>query len=217
MDEQNQSFETLQDIRRIMERSSRFISLSGLSGIAAGVCALAGAFVAYYFLHNHYYERYNQRGYFSGAEFQELKLKLLVLAAGVLAAALVTAFYFTWRKAKNDKQPVWNKASQRLTVNMLIPLVAGGFFILTMLQYDEWRFIAPACLIFYGLALINASKYTLSEVRYLGLAEVVLGLVCAQKFFIGFGLYFWAVGFGLLHIVYGVIMWYRHERNEKGK
>src|SRR4030095_704001 len=44
MNEKNQQIEsTLHDIKSIMERSSRFISLSGWSGVAAGICALAGA------------------------------------------------------------------------------------------------------------------------------------------------------------------------------
>jgi len=203
--------DTLKDIKRIMERSSRFISLSGLSGVAAGICALVGAWFANQWLDS-YYNTYNDRGGFAGPDFQQLKLKLLILAFAVLAAAWVTAFYFTWRKAKHDKVPVWDHTSKRLTINMLIPLVAGGAFILAMLQYDEWRFVAPASLIFYGIALVNASKYTLSDVRYLGLLQIILGLLNTQ--FIGYGLYFWAIGFGVLHIVYGLVMWWKYEKNQ---
>jgi len=203
--------DTLKDIKRIMERSSRFISLSGLSGVAAGICALVGAWFANQWLDS-YYNTYNDRGGFAGPDFQQLKLKLLILAFAVLAAAWVTAFYFTWRKAKHDKVPVWDHTSKRLTINMLIPLVAGGAFILAMLQYDEWRFVAPASLIFYGIALVNASKYTLSDVRYLGLLQIILGLINTQ--FIGYGLYFWAIGFGVLHIVYGLVMWWKYEKNQ---
>jgi hypothetical protein len=201
--------ETLRDIKRIMERSSRFISLSGLSGVAAGICALVGAWIAGQWLDTYYY-KYNEQGGFVGPEFQQLKIKLLILAVAVLAAAWVTAFYFTWRKAKHNKLPVWDHTSKRLIVNMLIPLVSGGLFILAMLQYDEWRFVAPASLIFYGVALVNASKYTLSDVRYLGLLQIILGLINTQ--FIGYGLYFWAAGFGILHVIYGLIMWWKYER-----
>ena len=201
--------ETLKDIKRIMERSSRFISLSGLSGVAAGICALVGAWIAGQWLDTYYY-KYNEQGGFVGTEFQQLKIKLLILAVAVLAAAWVTAFYFTWRKAKHNKLPVWDHTSKRLTMNLLIPLVSGGLFILAMLQYDEWRFVAPASLIFYGVALVNASRYTLSDVKYLGLLQIILGLVDTQ--FIGYGLYFWAAGFGILHVIYGLIMWWKYER-----
>ena len=213
MDEQNQHSDTLQDvkdIKRLMERSSRFISLSGLSGVSAGLCALAGAAIARFVIFKNYYAGYNDRGFFADTNFRELKLELLGLAASVFAAAFLLAFYFTWKKSTNQGVSLWNYTSRRLFWNMVIPLAGGGLFILGMLQYDEWRFVAPACLIFYGLALVNASKYTLTDIRYLGFCEIVLGLINMQ--WIGHGLYFWAIGFGVLHIVYGVIMWWKYER-----
>jgi hypothetical protein len=216
MSEQNQPLpvdkarlETLQDIKRIMERSSRFLSLSGLSGIAAGVCALAGAWFANNKLQQ-YYGRYDDRGHYESSDFHQLKIELLVVAGAVLAAALISSFYFTWRRAKQNHLPVWDHTSKKLLINIMIPLAAGGLFILAMLQYDEWKFVAPACLVFYGLALVNASKYTLSDIRYVGLIEIVLGLINTQ--FVGYGLYFWAGGFGVLHIVYGAIMWWKYEK-----
>ncbi|MDQ3683582.1 MAG: cell envelope integrity protein CreD, partial [Bacteroidota bacterium] len=140
----------------------------------------------------------NSEGY-SGMNFQKLKLSLLLLAGAVLAAALVSAFYFTWRRASKNNLPVWDRTARLLTINMLIPLVTGGLLILALLRYDEWRFVAPLSLIFYGLASVNGSKYTLSDIRYLGILEIILGLINAQ--FIGYGLYFWAAGFGALHIM----------------
>jgi hypothetical protein len=210
MTSQNQHVETLQDIRRMMQRSSRFISLSGLSGIAAGVWALVGAWFAYDMI-GEYYNRYNSEGY-SGVSFSHLKWSLVVLAMIVLILAVVSAFYFTWRRTRRDGVKIWDRTSKNLTLNMLIPLVTGGVMILSILSYDEWKFVAPLCLVFYGLALVNASKYTLKEIRYLGICEIILGLVNTQ--FIGYGLYFWAVGFGVLHIIYGFIMWWTNERAE---
>ena len=214
MNEQNQQADTLQDvrdIRKLMERSSRFISLSGLSGIAAGLVALAGAWVARSIIFKEYYSGYNTRKYFSADDFATLKTQLLGLAAGVFGLAFLLAFYFTWRKSNKLGRPLWDHTSRRLFWNMLIPLVAGGLFILAMLQHNDWRFVAPCCLIFYGLALVNSSKYTLTDIRYLGYCEIIVGLINTQ--FIGYGLYFWALGFGVLHILYGMIMWWKYERN----
>ena len=214
MSEQNQQQDTLQevkDIRQMMERSSRFISLSGLSGVAAGFFALVGAWIARYFIFKDYYNEYDLRRGFDGDSFATLKLKLISLAAAVFVAAFVSAFYFTWRKSNKQGVSLWNHTSKRLFWNMAIPLVAGGLFILGMLQYDDWRFVSPACLIFYGLAQVNASKYTLTDIRYLGYCEIAVGLINMQ--WIGYGLYFWALGFGVLHIVYGVAMWWKYERN----
>jgi hypothetical protein len=208
---QDQHLDALQDIRKMMLRSSRFISLSGLSGIAAGFWALAGAWMAHKWISDYYY-LYNLQGY-SNPAFHQLKLSLFLLGSSVLALSLLSAFYFTWKRAGKNNLPLWDHTSRMLLINMSIPLVAGGLFILTMLQYDEWRFVAPACLVFYGLALVNGSKYTLSEIRYLGILEIITGLVNTQ--FLNYGLYFWAFGFGILHIIYGFVMWSRYERRDE--
>ncbi len=204
------SLNDLNDIRRIMERSSRFVSLSGLSGVAAGFCAIAGALVANQIFRN-YYGIYNGRWCATLDEFRQLKLKLIGLGAVVFALAFTSSFYLTWRKAKKAGMPVWDHTSKRLAWNMIVPLLAGGAFIIGMLRYDVWIFVAPACLVFYGLALVNASKYTLNDIRYLGYCEIVLGTV--NLIYPGYGLWFWAIGFGVLHIIYGVIMWNKYERN----
>jgi hypothetical protein len=208
MDSQNPSLETLQDIKRMMERSSRFISLSGLSGVSAGIFALAGAFTAHLWLAGYYYH-YNSRGVYSPDEFHLLKIKLLLLAAAVMAGALVFAYYFTWKKTKGNQVPLWDHTSRKLLINLLIPLVTGGFFILALLYHDEWLFVAPACLVFYGLALVNAGKYTLTDIRYIGFIEITLGLI--NMFYNEYSLYFWAAGFGVVHIIYGLIMWWKYD------
>jgi len=200
-----QSLETLQDIKRMMERSSRFISLSGLSGVSAGVCALIGAWIAHGWL-------YLDGDGFVRTPYRDTSLltNMIILALAVLIAALATSTFFTWRKARRSKLPIWDLTAKRLAINMAIPLAAGGFFVLGLLDHHGWQYVAPACLVFYGLALVNASKYTLTDIRYLGLLEIVLG--CINMYYPHQGLYFWAAGFGVLHIVYGLIMWWKYER-----
>jgi hypothetical protein len=204
-----QSLETLQDIKRMMERSSRFISLSGLSGVSAGICALIGAYFAHDWIET--YMRTAASENFPADLRDGFETRMLLLAAGVLIAALATSTWFTWRKARKSQLPIWDHASKRLAVNMAIPLAAGGFFVLGLLNHSGWNYVAPSCLVFYGLALVNASKYTLTDIRYLGLLEILLGCIC--MYFPHEGLYFWAVGFGVLHIVYGLIMWWKYERS----
>src|SRR5687767_11497207 len=114
---ENQHVEALQDIRRIMERSSRFLSLSGLSGIAAGFWALLGSWFAYDWI-NEYYNQYNSRGGYSGESFAKLEWKLLGLAAVVLFLSLLSAFYFTWRKTRKDGVKLWDRTARTLTLNM---------------------------------------------------------------------------------------------------
>lgn len=207
--EKNEELEALQDIRQMMQRSSRFLSLSGLSGMAAGLWALVGAWLARTKIVA-YEGRYQKGETYSHHAFETFRLQLLLLAIGVLVLALLSAFYFTWRKTKKDNVPLWNHTSIQLTWNLLLPLAAGGLFVLALLQHAVWYFVASACLVFYGLALLNASKYTLSAIRYLGISEIILGLVATQ--YLTKGLLFWTLGFGVLHIVYGFIMWWKNER-----
>lgn len=202
--------DSLKDIKNIMERSSRFITLSGKSGIAAGIIGLASAFAAHTII-SKYYNNYNQSGICSVTDFRDLELKLFLLGLVTLGLAFAAGLYFTWQKAKQDGIAMWNASSKRLVVNLCLPLLTGGIFIVGMLANGEWLFIGPACLIFYGLALINGSKYTYDDIRYLGLLEILLGSI--NLFYIGYGLYFWAVGFGVLHIVYGAIMWNKYDRH----
>jgi len=218
MTDKNSGLETLKDIRQMMERSSRFISLSGLSGIAAGVCALAGAWFAYDVIGN---GPYSNRDTFSERYPDVISIrefmghKLFVIAMGTLISAFLLALIFTWIKSKKNNIPVWGTSSRRLIWNVAFPLAAGGVFLLRMIQLGYFGLIAPGCLIFYGLSLINASKYTLGEIRYLGYCQVLLGII--NCWFMGYGLYFWAMGFGVLHIVYGASMWWKHERGISGE
>lgn len=210
MTNSQQHLEALSDIRRIMDRSSRFLSLSGLSGVGAGIIALIGTYVAKDIL-DEYYRGYEAAG-FQGSTFVELRFKLTVVAAVVFIMALAIGYYFTWRKTKQERVRFWESSTRRLIMSLFIPLAAGGVFIFGMLMHSEWRFVSPACLIFYGLALLNASKYTLDEIRYLAYCEIVLGLI--NVWMPGKGLYFWGLGFGVLHIVYGIVMWRKYDRKQ---
>jgi hypothetical protein len=210
MDEQQQSLETLRDIKRMMEQSSRFISLSGLSGVAAGICALAGAWFANAKIKSWLAGESGSDGILYGSGVQLIE-DLLLIAVLTLVAAVVSAFVFTYLRSRKNNIPIWGKATWRLLWNTLVPLCAGAFVILRMMQFGWYELVAPGCLIFYGLALVNASKYTLGEVRYLGYAQLILGI--GNLWFTNHGLGLWAIGFGVLHIIYGAAMWWKYERN----
>ncbi|MCF6351646.1 MAG: hypothetical protein L3J06_01410 [Cyclobacteriaceae bacterium] len=199
MKEKEQYIEDLKEIKEMMNRSSKFISLSGLSGISAGIIALIGA----WFAHTLIYEEL-VLNYTSNAIGKEIIYKLTGLAVATLLAAIIAGIFFTTQKAKKANQPIWDAQSKLVVANLAIPLVSGGFLILLLLQKGIIGLLAPLTLIFYGLALVNASKYTFKEIRSLGIIEIILGLISIN--FIGYGLYFWAFGFGVLHIVYGIIM-----------
>ena len=197
----------ISEIRSIMEKSSRFISLSGLSGIMAGIYALIGAFVAYRLI---YFSDEVVYGQIMERQVRGNLTWLILDALIVLILTLITGVYFTTQKAKKNGVKTWDETAKRVIINLLIPLVAGGIFAIILYTRGYISLIAPVTLIFYGLALINASKYTFRDIRYLGLSELALGLIASTS--IGYGLLMWAIGFGVLHIIYGTLMYVRYER-----
>ncbi len=209
-DKQHQdAVEDLKAIRNMMERSSRFISLSGLSGISAGVIAIVGAFVAGWYINENITGGSVQMDAPAVIRVSDV-LFLLLLAGIILLLALGAAIYFAIRKARVQQLPIWNKAAELTLINLLLPLGTGAFFCLLLYVNKAYLLIAPATLVFYGLALLNASTYTLKEIRYLGVSEIILGLIAMA--IPDYTLIFWAVGFGMLHIIYGAIMYFRYER-----
>lgn len=222
MNEDPKPLDTLQDIKQMMERSSRFISLSGLSGVAAGCCALVGAWLAHDVIMRSAYSysigRNRNTAEFdldtSGNDITSLTefmgSRLFMIAVCTFIIAFVLAFMFTYLRSRKNNIPIWGHTSKRLMLNVSLPMLVGGIYLWKMIQAGIFGLIAPGCLIFYGLALVNASKYTLREIRYLGFGQIILGLV--NLWFIGYGIYFWAMGFGALHIIYGSVMWWRYEK-----
>ena len=207
----------LREIRSLMERSSRFIGLSGLSGVAAGVCALVGATIAYMYLGAQPFEYDHQYAYYVRALTTTrwgLDYLLFFIIDALLTAAMAVAFgiYFTTRRTRLKGQSIWDPTVRRLLFNLGVPLCGGGLFCLALLVHGAFAFVAPATLVFYGLALVNGSKYTLNDVLYLGLTEIALGLL--GMFMLKFGMEFWVIGFGFLHIFYGLMMYFKYERNE---
>ena len=205
----------LTEIRAIMDRSSRFLSLSGLSGVGAGVVALLGAAFSLRFLESAFPNDQVVGGYqrllHASAEARRAELpSLLLLAGGMIAAALLVAFFFTRRRTHRSGQTLWSGPARRLAVALAVPLVAGGLFCLRLYLGDEVALVVPGLLLFYGLALLNASKYTLEEIRWLGLTQIGLGLLALLL--PEWGLLFFALGFGLGHIGYGLLMYNRYER-----
>lgn len=209
--ENSQHLEAIQDIRNMMKKSTRFLSLSGLSGVFAGIFALAGAYVAHLYL----VSIYNScvRGDMGALDRNEIYLNFILICAVVLTLSISTAYFFSNRKAKREGNKLFDHTAIRVLINLCIPLFAGGLFCLALLYHGAIVFIAPCMLLFYGMALINASKYTYDDIRYFGICEIILGLINA--FNLGNGLLYWSLGFGVLHIVYGAVMWFKYEKKKR--
>ena len=192
----------ISEIKSLMNKSSRFISLSGLSGILAGIYAIIGGCIAYWLVAK------SGRPYLilDGTIF---KLVVLVLFS-VLALSIGTAIFLTTKKAKKNGEKIWDATTKRLLSSFLIPLIAGGIYTLIILSNGKYGQTGALMLIFYGIALVSASKHTLGFVKYLGITEIVLGLICAV--YPGYGFWFWMIGFGFMHIIYGTFMYFKYDK-----
>ncbi|MCB8998762.1 MAG: hypothetical protein H6540_01665 [Bacteroidales bacterium] len=210
METNSKSLEDIRTIRKIMEESSRFLSLSGLSGIFAGAFAITGALIAHFLILKNgsiHYDEYFRS--LSAMDTNNLRLLLIADAVSVLTFSIISALYFSIRKARLQGKAFWTPVSKRLLINLLIPLITGGVFVLILLFQNHIQLVAPALLIFYGLSLVNAGKFTYDEIFYLGILEIIVGLI--SVFFPGLGLFFWILGFGILHIIYGLFMYRKYE------
>ena len=193
----------ISEIKDLMNKSSRFISLSGLSGILAGIYALIGASIAYWLVTTHS----NGVLILDGEIFRLCLLTLFMVAI----LSIVTGIFLSTKKAKKHGAKIWDATSKRLVFNFLIPLIAGGVYILIILSQDKYGQSGGLMLIFYGLALVNASKYSIGDIRYLGFIQIILGLISAWE--PGFGFWIWVIGFGFMHIIYGTWMHLKYDRN----
>jgi len=191
----NSHTEDLKTIRKIMEESSRFLSLSGLSGIFAGIFALIGLITALWLSGN-------------SDTIINTDLAIFIDAVAVLSCALITAIYFSYRKAKSKGHKIWTTTTKRMLVNLAVPLVSAVGFILVFYLDNNFQYIVPSMLVFYGVALVSAGKFMFGEIIYLGILEIITGFVA--MFLPGYSLYLWGFGFGILHIFYGAIMYIKY-------
>lgn len=211
MKKETDHLKELAEIRSIMEQSTRFLSLSGLAGIFAGFIALLGALAAYLYLNieissNNYYDFLSENGSLHTDRLFFFAADAII----VLILALGFGIYYTRRNAKRKGQSIWNTSVKKMLGSLFVPLFTAGILCIVLVYYGVIFLVAPLMLIFYGLALISASKYTLRDIWYMGIIEILLGLTAC--FFPGYGLLFWAFGFGVMHIVYGALMFYKYEK-----
>lgn len=196
----NQYTDDLAHIRSMMERSSRFLSLSGWAGILPGIFALAGLAMAVWFISQ------AQQFWWYGdapASNSPLAFQLIATAMIVLGLSIFSSWYTCMRKARNENQATWTPAIRNMLLHFAIPLAAGAIILGWIYLKAEWGLLAPVMLSFYGLALVQVSQFTLRSVFWLGIIEITLSIPSGIP---GWGIPMLAIGFGVAHIVYGIMM-----------
>ena len=211
MEKNSTSADELKAIRKYMEESTRFLSLSGFSGLFPGLFALAGALVVHFLIIDEGDLSYND--FFrnlTSVESATVSWQIAATALSVLLISLLAAFYFSYRNARMAGKSFWTPVSKRMLFHLSIPLISGGLFTTILAVQEHNQLIVPSLLVFYGLALINAWKFTYNEILYLGILEILTGLFCAL--FPGMWMICWITGFGILHICYGLFMYFKYEK-----
>lgn len=205
MEENKNYLEDLKEIKDMMSKSSQFLSLSGLSGVLAGIYALIGGWKADTMIAD----------FITGSVYSEelvdaLEIKLIIIALSIIALSILSGLLLSYLKSKKLGVQLWNETSKRLIINFSIPLITGGILIFILLIRQFYDFMIPTMLLFYGMGCINASKYTLGDVKYLGITITIIGLLSA--YFYKYSVELWMLGFGFCHIFYGGMMWFKYDR-----
>ena len=188
----DKALESVNEIKELMEKSSRFVSLSGFTAIIAGIYALAGACTVAHVL----------------TPDTRLIVALqtsIVVAALVFVASAITAIILSYYKSKRISQKFFSRLTYRALWHFVLPLFAGGVLCLSMLWNGYYGILSSAMLVFYGLAQVNVSKYSYASLAWLGYAFILLGIV--DSIVGGHSLLFWSIGFGGFHIIYGILFY----------
>ncbi len=213
MESHKKHIDDLSEIRSMMEKASKFISLSGLAGVLAGIYAIIGASIAYWYFYI-FLPKAQKPLIFQSLGFEDSSVVfLLLLAICIFFLAFTSAVILTTKNSKKKRLSIWDHSSKRLLLNLAIPVLAGVVFVLALLFYGTYYLVVPATIIFYGLALINGGHFTFSDIRFLGYIEIIIGLI--SLFLLDYALILWTICFGALHILYGIIMYYKYEKPEK--
>ena len=200
--EKSNAIETLNDIKEMMERSSKFKAISGLSIVIIGLLASLAAAYIYFVLGDYTID-------------SPYKMRVtIIVAICLLVISFLTVMLMSWGKAKRHQLRFsLDNTMRRLLVSFLVPLCAGGLFCIALIMQQHYGLTSSVMLIFYGLALINSQQYTYKILKYLGYAELALGLI--DCFLVDYALLTWFIGFGVLHIIVGIIFILKYERSPK--
>ena len=147
--DRNKAIESVNEIKELMERSSKFVSLSGMTAVLAGVYALAGAYVAGQLLRS----EDNREG-------------LIMVASLVLIVSVVTACILSWYKAKKMRQKLFSKLTCRIAWNFSLPLLTGGLFCIALLLREHYGLVSSVMLLSSIISFFHTVNKTTFHIKY---------------------------------------------------
>ena len=193
----------ISEIKNMMNKSSRFNSLSGISGIATGIYAIIGSLIGYQYVTKNNIEISNLDRFHFSLLFADLVL--------IIFLSLITSLIITRRKVKVDGISSGSILTKKMLSNFLIILIPSTIYVLILILNHDFVGAGSLMLFFYGASLINASHNTLEEIKTLGLIEIVLGILIIL--IPAFAFWIWLIGAGIIHVIFGLYMYFKHENN----
>lgn len=174
----------LRYIREAMERASSFTSIPGWGGVAVGVTAVIATLVAH-----------------SAATW---RVWLVTWLTEAIVAAIIAGVTMM-RKAGRAGVSFRETAARRFLVSYFAPIVAGALLTIFLWRAGFYRAMPAAWLLIYGASFVSSGAYSIPVVPVMGACFMTLGAIaCFVPFTVANALM--GAGFGLLHVVFGVII-----------
>jgi len=202
--EEKEIRQTLNDIREMMSKSSRFQAVSGWSIIIVGLyAAVASAMAATVIGVGDWLPCFENLHRYANLNTPLRSRIAALIAIGLLMLSLLTVYVGAIIKSKrNNLRFVFDKRMMQMLLDFFIPLAAGGLLSMALVMQGHYGLTSSIMLLFYGLAQLNCSHYTYPALRLLGYAELLLGII--DCFTMSHALLFWFLGFSVMHIVFGI-------------
>lgn len=199
--------ESLNHIREMMSKSGKFRSLSGYAVICAGILTIvfSVAFCTLYDI-NPYNLNYDNLRLLPEEHYSTALLFAMLL----LGMSVVAGLIFTKISANKRSEKLSGPGGRNFIYNITIPM--GFALIFCFLLFGTHPdLVLPVSLILYGLTLFNAGKFTHGALRYLGISQMFLSLICLGL--MQYHILIWTFGFGIVHIAFGLYMIIKPERD----
>jgi len=178
------AMDNLRFIRETMERAGAFTAVPGWGGFAMGVSALAATVFA-------------ARQSSAGAWLA------IWLIEGVFAIAL--GAWTMKRKADSAQLPLLSAPGRRFLLSFAPPLLVGALLTLVLYEAGLTRVIPGTWLLLYGTGVVTGGAYSVRVVPLMGMCFMLVGAVALFCPF-SWGTALLGVGFGGLHVVFGIII-----------
>lgn len=184
----DRAIDNLKYIRETMERSAIFTSVPGYGGIFMGATAVAAAVIA---------------------NFQPFIRDWLTvwLVEAFLAAGI--GFFAMWQKSKITNTSLISAPARKFALGFLPPILCAIFITFGLWRFGHFEVMIPIWILLYGAAVVCGGANSVRIVPIAGWCFIAVGAVA---FFLpaGFGNAMMGASFGILHIVFGAIVAWKH-------